>query len=87
MESLTLQVDGPITGRAHKWGRGRGAYKWDFMVEHEISQEEQIKVCADFFHATISELENINFIRLMFLSFIPFLPSLPSHRQHQTVSV
>ena len=26
IESLTLQVDGPITGRAYIWGRERGAY-------------------------------------------------------------
>ena len=32
MESLTLQVDGPITGRAYKRGGGGGAYKRDFTV-------------------------------------------------------
>ena len=33
MGSLTLQVDGPITGRAYKrGGGGGGAYKSDFTV-------------------------------------------------------
>ena len=36
MESLTLQVDGPVTGRAYKRGQGgRGAYKRDFTVNIE----------------------------------------------------
>ena len=32
VESLTLQVDGPITRRAYVWRDLRGAYNWDFTV-------------------------------------------------------